>query len=405
MEDVRRSGLKALRPLEQGFDRAELTAQISELAKGYVNPEPAEDNIEALEVSRAEPARLGAATSETETIADQAGSRPMEEPLVEPPAKPGGSGLVRDVPSGIPPLNHAGAEKDRWRTDPDNREAAKTKKWRRLFDAAAATVLALVLAASLLRGLDIWSDQPVADDLEVETAGTPQAAKGEDQDGLFQALLRAVGWGGAGHEAADPDQQPAEPSSTAVTITLESSEEAGQPGQPESRVELFLEDEAVRPSAAAGKNEPTSKQAELSAGEPVQTAALPPSPSADSYTHWVRLGAFRREESAPIQWRQLQHDQADLLAHLSHEITKVEREGQETLYLLKAGPLPDEAASKQLCRALTGRGVECLALRSDWSVAELPESTSDETPAAKLPEVAPVGKSIVSKNADLYKLR
>lgn len=424
--DVERSGLKALRALDKGFNRQELTERITELAKTYVHPEPPHEDLEALELSMGEPAEASPTATETGTMADQGGSRPGDDP----PFVPLGSGAVRDVPSGIPPLNHAGAEEDRWRIDPDEREAAKTKKWRRLFDAAAATVLVLVLTASLLRGLDIWPDPPVSEDLEAESAGTsetgaglsegnrepepsaaepsetamatPEGTEGDDEDGLLQGLLSAVGWGGNGAESARPEEQPSETSDSAVTITLEASDEAGQPDRTEPRVELVLENQTAR--AAAGEQEATFEQTEQGAGQTTQTAALPPTASAGSDPHWVRLGTFRRAESAPIQWRQLQLSQADLLANLSHRITKVERDGQDPLYLLNAGPLPDEEASKQLCRNLTTRGVDCLALSGDRTVTEQPETVPDETQAAALPEGEPAPSRIVSKNSDLYKL-
>jgi len=430
VEDVQRSGLKALRALEEGFDRQELTEKITELAKTYVHPEPLQDDPEVLQLSAGPPTEAGP-TSSQRAAADPGGSGAGDaRPFV-----PLGSGAVRDVPSGIPPLNHAGDKEDRWRPDPDDKEAAKTKKWRRLFDVSAAAVLVLVLAAFLLRGLDIWPGAPVSDDLEAARAGgnesgaelseagaepepsaaepsetataPPQSANGDDEEGLLQSLLSAVGWSGKGTETAVPDDPPAQTPSATVTITLESSDEARQPDRPEPHVELVLEDQSARAEAdenTAGEDAAVAEETQQGAGEATQTAALPPTVGAASDAHWIRLGTFRHEESAPIQWRQLQRDQADLLANLSHRITKVERAGQDPLYLLNAGPLPDEEASKTLCRSLTIRGVDCLALRGAWTLTEHPEAAPDETRAGALPLAEPAPSAAGSRHSDLYKM-
>ncbi len=99
-------------------------------------------------------------------------------------------------PRGYRPLVKESTQ-DQWHAEPEEQTAAKRKKLRLLFDAAAATVVVLVATIVLLRGLDVWSEPPVLENVEVDMA-------------------------------TDVPEQPTENSEAAVTIALEAPSEADQ---------------------------------------------------------------------------------------------------------------------------------------------------------------------------------
>ncbi len=165
--------------------------------------------------------------------------------------------------------------------------------------------------------------------------------------------------------------------------------------------------EPTAPTAATQEDEPLADEALAdeapSAAEPLQTAALPASPVTSSYTHWVRLGTFRHPESAPIMWRRLERDQADLLGKLNHEIANIEAGDHGTLYLLRVGPLADVEASKSLCRTLAARGVDCLVSSVRSEVAALPQVAQVGAEATNLAKFVSAPNSAAGESADLYK--
>jgi general secretion pathway protein A len=295
-----------------------------------------------------------------------------------------------------------------------------------------------------------------------ETAATEDTNGNED--GLLHGLLSAFGWGGNG--AATTDGTPIGVTGPSVTIALEDPDEverrvasllqlaqeqaaesvrtardgddayrtyqqilALKPGfEPalEGIRELKGQDpelahsagqndraaavdqpepspaEPTAPLAAAQEDEPAADEAP-SAAEPLQTAALPASPVTPTYTHWVRLGTFRHPESAPIMWRRLERDQADLLGNLNHEIANIEAGDHGTLYLLRVGPLAGVEASKSLCRTLAARGVDCLVSSVRSEVAALPQATPVKTGATNLAKIVSAPNSAAGQSADLYK--
>lgn len=491
-ENVQRSGLKTLRALDNGFDREELRAAIAALAETYTSPEPPEEKP-ASPVSR----RVGPAAPEPEMSGrDAGGQQGRAEPVDGPRAVHPAPRPVRDVPAGIPPLINDGG-RDRWQAGTGDRPAAKRRK-RRLFEAAAAAVLMLLATVALVRGLDVWSEQPASENAyaeNAEAAGTPPADPepgaeadrsdggsgpepelGEsaapasqdadgDEEGLLRGLLSAFGWGGNGSAATDRDS-PGD-SGPSVTISLEDPDEverrvasllqlaqeqaaesvrtarsgddayqtyreilALKPGF-EPALEGIRELEGHYPELAhldqqggqavpAGQPEPSpaepsapaavtqegepAAQPEPAAAQPLQTAAIPASPVTQSVTHWVRLGTFRHPESAPIMWRRLERDQADLLGNLNHEIATIETSDHGTVYLLRVGPLADVVASKSLCHTLATRGVDCQVSSVRSEFADLQQATPVTTEATNLAKIVSAPNSAINKTGDLYKL-
>ena len=409
VQDVQRSGLRALQALENGFNRDQFIEEITALAETYVDAEPPEEDFQSLDTAKAGPTESDLAVSEDDAIGQQGSSDPIDGPRALGPA----SGAVRDVPAGIPPLVNEGTQ-DQWHAKPEEQTAAKKKKLRLLFDAAAATIVILVATIVLLRGLDVWSEPPVLENTEVDMAA----------------------------DMTDMLEQPTEKSAAAVTISLEPPSDVDQrvatlialaqeqvtedarlstgsdaayqtyqeilalkPGyQPALDGLRELDDKRLELARLTDQGEEPAQQQEPSATEPVQTAAIPASPATASYTHWIRLGTFRRPESAPIMWSRLQRSQTDLLGGLSYQITKIRQGEEDNLYLLRAGPLADAEAARSLCRILIGRGVDCLASRTAGEIVAPPQTALVETEGANLTKAVPAPNSAGENNAQLYKL-
>ncbi|MEN0076943.1 MAG: SPOR domain-containing protein, partial [Paracraurococcus sp.] len=75
----------------------------------------------------------------------------------------------------------------------------------------------------------------------------------------------------------------------------------------------------------------------------------------------IQLGALPSEEAARGEWERLAKRVPEL-AGFQPRISRVEREGQATIYRLRVGGLADAAAAKTLCEAVRGGGGACLAI-------------------------------------------
>jgi tetratricopeptide (TPR) repeat protein len=298
-----------------------------------------------------------------------------------------------------------------------------------LFDAAAATVVILVAAVVLLRGLDVWSDPQAPEETDVSVATEAPEPPAEEPGASITILLegtsevdqRVAGLLELAQEQAAEEARFATGSDEAYQTYHEIL--ALKPGYPpaldglreldEQRLELARLTEQDEPAGSAGQPEESQgiarvdesvKQQEPSAPVPVQTAAIPTAPATASYTHWVRLGTFRRPESAPIMWRRLQRSQSDLLGNLTHQIKEIEEGEQDRLYLLRVGPVADAESSQSLCRALKDRGVDCLASRVASKIVTPPQTALAETEGTNLATAALEPNRIDGNNAHLYKL-
>jgi sporulation related protein len=88
---------------------------------------------------------------------------------------------------------------------------------------------------------------------------------------------------------------------------------------------------------------------------PAVGAAALPGPVAGGRSH-AQFGALNSEEAARAEWDRLLRRVPELSA-FQPRITRLEREGQPTLWRLRAAGLPDAAAAKALCDAVRARGV------------------------------------------------
>ncbi|MBI2236889.1 MAG: SPOR domain-containing protein [Magnetospirillum sp.] len=93
---------------------------------------------------------------------------------------------------------------------------------------------------------------------------------------------------------------------------------------------------------------------------PPPAAAAPKAPAAGDYV--IQLGAVRAADAAEKEWGRIQKANHDLLGALKPDIMRVELEGKGTFWRVRAGPL-SEAAARQLCTELSGRGQGCILAR------------------------------------------
>ena len=416
VENVQRSGLRALRSLEGGFKREDLREQITELAKTYVRAEPPEDDLEAIEAIQIPQAGAEPAPAPDRTVLEARPTPPREPSRGGEPEAAAQPAPARDVPAGIAPLYTDGSRDGRY--GDYGRSARNRKKWRRVLEVAAVVILVLVGAASLLSGLEIWSDSsdPATASAERgQAAGDVADGSGAEEPGLVQQLLSALGLSDDG--SAAPNAAPnGTASATAGTTAGTTNDE-----DPDSGITLTLErsagadEQAANPADRAGGSSETERAAESSAqaaapsasqadDEAVRTAAIPPRAATPFYAQWIRLGTFRRPESAPILWRRLQRDHEDLLKDLSYQIAKVQDGGQDAMYVLKAGPLADVQASMSLCRDLASRGIECLVSDGRSEVAVQVQEPAEAAEEAAPAQSAPAQSAASSQDANLYKL-
>jgi general secretion pathway protein A len=410
VENVQRSGLKALRSLENGFDREQLTIEITALAKTYVRTEPPEEDLGDIMVGQRQPRPDAAGNANGQ---ENHAREPGEQEIDPIPV------AARDVPAGIPLAGGGGHEG--WDDRDFGAGAVRKRKWRRLFDAAAVAILVLVAAISLLRGLNVWSEPPApasdgagqAEPSERSAAAPEMAAKETNDDtdgGPIDGLLTTLGL--ISDDAGTPNGTPNQDTETSVTISLP---ESGNPDQQpadaggQSVGTIYVDEPEPSPAetetaTADGQDEDQAGTPATSDGGVVQTANLPATGNDADYTHWIRLGTFRRQESAPILWQRLQHDEADLLQGLSYQIAKVQEGEQDTKYLLRAGPLPDAAAARTLCRDLRARGVDCVGPSTRGDVAALTPSAPSGGETGQPTDSTPTRDATASKDAYLYKL-
>ena len=99
-------------------------------------------------------------------------------------------------------------------------------------------------------------------------------------------------------------------------------------------------------------------------------------------SYGLQLGAFRSQAKAEQGWQQVLGTAEDLLGPLSRQIVRADK-GKDggVVYRLRAGPLPNFAAARDLCQDLETRNLGCFVVR------HRPESAAKE-PATKEPAAA-----------------
>ena len=111
----------------------------------------------------------------------------------------------------------------------------------------------------------------------------------------------------------------------------------------------------------APKPEPKQATTAKPAPKP-ETSASAPIPSGRTYL--VQLAAARSPQGARSEWERLRKKHLDLLGDLELKVTKADLGARKGVYYrLRAGPLADEKAARQLCKQLTKRQVGCLIIK------------------------------------------
>ena len=80
VQDVQRSGLRALQALENGFNRDQFIEEITALAETYVDAEPPEEDFQSLDTAKAGPTAPDLAVSEDAAIGQHGSSDPIDGP-------------------------------------------------------------------------------------------------------------------------------------------------------------------------------------------------------------------------------------------------------------------------------------------------------------------------------------
>ncbi len=158
---------------------------------------------------------------------------------------------------------------------------------------------------------------------------------------------------------------------------------AGEPGMSRS-----IGSAGVRPAKGATAQQDAA--ARMAPGptkyqkEPTKPKARKPA-AASGYL--VQVGAYASEKHADRAWKMVLVSAKGLLDGLSREVVKADLGGNTGIvYRLRAGPLPNRAASKKLCGELSGRGVGCFVVASPKAVAKSavkPKAEADANKAAE----------------------
>ncbi len=77
----------------------------------------------------------------------------------------------------------------------------------------------------------------------------------------------------------------------------------------------------------------------------------------------VQLGAFKSRKGADQSWKTIMQSAKDLLGDLTQEVVEPGAGGSTSLYRLRVGPLPNRAASDELCAKLSKRGIGCFVVK------------------------------------------
>lgn len=213
----------------------------------------------------------------------------------------------------------------------------------------------VVLAGAIIWGISMTGSRGVP---LIETDGRPYRVRPDSPGGVVvpnqQELIFERGAGrnermadarlGPGPEAPRPDmlraqiQPPPAPVATPAPV-------------PAAAAPVPVPAPAPVPAAAA----PPPR----SAPALVQQAARPAAAPAAGGRFMVQLSAANSEEAARAEWGRLQR-RAPELAGRSHTITRLERDGQATLWRLRAGGFADQTAARAFCAQMREKNLACI---------------------------------------------
>lgn len=157
-----------------------------------------------------------------------------------------------------------------------------------------------------------------------------------------------------------PPQAPI--SSTAVETKTPAPAPIKTKRESEPKVEKLTPPAKTEKPVAKPAPKPEPKQAAAPKPAPeLASSAAAPIPSGRTYL--VQLAAARSPQGARSEWERLRKKHLDLLGDLGLKVTKADLGAKGIFYRLRAGPLADEKAARQLCRQLAKRQVGCLIIK------------------------------------------
>ncbi|MBL8629144.1 MAG: SPOR domain-containing protein [Rhodospirillaceae bacterium] len=89
----------------------------------------------------------------------------------------------------------------------------------------------------------------------------------------------------------------------------------------------------------------------------------PPNPTGLTSGFQVQLAAAKSEEAAMSEWNRIKNRHPDLLGTLTPAVVRADLGDKGVFFRLRAGFLPDKAASDTLCAAMTAQGDACLVIK------------------------------------------
>ncbi len=261
--------------------------------------------------------------------------------------------------------------------------------------------------------------------LAAQYQAPPEAmAKSDDGDGPIEIRTAAPdGEEGVSKEYADGDQMAA-----AMSKPLHK-----QPGKPSGGQPVMADGKAPMDVKAGGREIGTASRTMKSANDAQQDAAArlpaeflrddaPPSPKAaepakpprmaaksgTAGRYAVQVGAYKTRKRAERRWQSILKSAKDVLGDLPREVVEGDAGDGNTVYRLRAGPLPDRASSDKLCAKLSDLGVGCfvVTIPKDKTAAAGKGTTATKAaakPAGGTPEAmapAPAGGAAAKSNAE-----
>ena len=125
--------------------------------------------------------------------------------------------------------------------------------------------------------------------------------------------------------------------------------------------------EATNEAAAREVAAPAPPSPPVVAAKPPAPAPPPPEPVARRVVpkkpFKVQLGAVRSPQRASQEWERLRRQHGDLLRRMELSVTKANLGAEKgVFYRMRAGPIADEAAARDICAKLAIRKVGCLVV-------------------------------------------
>jgi hypothetical protein len=164
-------------------------------------------------------------------------------------------------------------------------------------------------------------------------------------------------------KTGDSKSEVANPADTKSADTTVADKPAAKTPEQEKKDDL-----AVMIAALDGKKPgETAPPADKSA-ESTSTPATPPTPEAAPAAaltsgFQVQLAAAKSEEAAMSEWTRIKNRHPDLLGNLKPSVVRADLGDKGVFYRLRAGFLPDKAASDSLCATMAAQGDACIVIK------------------------------------------